>query len=369
MLFHFKRDILLKPLTQIMGFVETKQIMPILANVYFKKWSNNLTIIANDMEIQASININSMEDNNDFTLTLSAKKLQEILKTFTNDENITMELINSKVTLSSNNTKFIIHSMPAEHYPLLRLNDNCLVEFDLTQKVLKNLISMVAYAMAINDSRSFLNGMLFELKNNQLILVTTDAHRLAYITHDLKLKSLAAISYIIPRKTILELQRLLEDNEDKITIKFYPTQICFRTETKELISKIIDGKYPDYLKVIPNSNDKLCLVNRQELLRSVQKVAVIGNDKLRIITIEIKLHVMIVTCRNEEQEESRDEIKIKYLNNNQLKLNFNISYIKDALSNCNYENLELAFYDNQRSVLITIPEQTQFKSVIMPLRI
>jgi DNA polymerase-3 subunit beta len=142
----------------------------------------------------------------------------------------------------------------------------------------------------------------------------------------------------------------------------------FETEDKQLITKVIDGKYPDYERVIPLTNDKLCLINRQELLRVVQRVAVIGIDKLKTIVLELKPNLITVSCRNEDQEESRDELGIQYGNDTELRLNFNISYILDVLNNIDEENLQWAFFDNQRSVLVTVPNQVDFKYVIMPLR-
>ncbi len=362
----FQRDILLKPLTLTTGFVEKKQTMPILSNVLLKKDGDKVTIVANDMEIQATLNINGGILGDDLSITLPAKKLQDVLKALPDSE-ITLNIIDNKVTVQSGRTKFTLQSLPADHYPLLRVTEDCVGQFTISQRNLRELIGKVQYSMAVNDSRVFLNGLLLEIKNNQLHLVATDAHRLSFVNFALA-DMLPDVSSIIPRKTIVELYRLLEDSEDLVTVKMYPNQVFFETQNKQLITKVIDGKYPDYERVIPLTNDKLCLINREEFLRAVQRVAVIGIDKLRTLVLELKPNLLTVSCRNEEQEESVDELGIQYGHDTELRLNFNITYILDVLNNSNAENLQWAFFDNQRSVLVTVPNEIDFKYVIMPLR-
>jgi DNA polymerase-3 subunit beta len=363
----FQRDNLLKPLTLVTGFVEKKQTMPILSNVYFKKSGSVVTIIANDMEIQATLVLAAGIEGDDCAITLPAKKFQDVLKAIPDGE-VIMEFKENRVTLKSGRAKFILQSLPADHYPLLKVNSDCVAQFSLTQHDLRELISKSQYSMALNDSRVFLNGMLLEIKNNNLHLVATDAHRLSFVSYALS-DAVPDISAIIPRKTMLELYRLLEDNENNVTIKIYNNQVIFATDAKELITKVIEGKYPDYDRVIPLSNDKLCLINREQLLRAVQRVAVIGIDKLKTLSLELRPNLLTIGCRNEEQEESRDEIAMQYAHEAQLCLNFNINYILDVLTNSTSENLQWAFFDNQRSVLVTVPNEIDFKYVIMPLRV
>lgn len=366
MLLKFQRDNVLKPLTQVIGFVEKKQTMPILSNVYVKKSGSVVTLIANDMEIQATLSVEDGIDGDDFVITLPGKKFQDILKALPDGE-INLEINDSKVTVKAGRTKFTLQSLPADHYPLLKVTEDCVAQFSIAQNHFRELIGKVQYSMAVNDSRVFLNGMLLEIKNNELRLVATDAHRLSFAKFTLA-DLLPDISVILPRKTIVEMYRLLEDTEDGITIKIYPNQIIFETANKQLISKVIDGKYPDYERVIPLTNDKLCLISREEFLRAVQRVAVIGIDKLKTLTLELKPNLLTISCRNEEQEDSRDELVIQYGNDYELRLNFNITYIMDVLNNSVEENLQWAFFDNQRSVLVTVPNEVDFKYVIMPLR-
>ena len=363
---NFQRDALLKPLALTSGFVEKKQTMPILSNIFFKKEGEQVTIIANDMEIQATLFLNNGISGDDLAITLPAKKLQDVLKALPEGE-VNLDITDNKVTVKSGRAKFTLQSLPADHYPLLRVGDDCIGQFNISQRNLRELISKVQYSMAVNDSRVFLNGLLLEIKENQLRLVATDAHRLSFVNFPLA-DTLTDINAIIPRKTILELHRLLEDNDEQVTIKMYPNQVFFETQNKQLITKVIDGKYPDYERVIPLTNDKLCLINREQFLKAVQRVAVIGIDKLKTLTLELKPNLLIIRCRNEEQEDSRDELSVQYGYDSELSLNFNISYILDVLNNSHEENLQWAFFDNQRSVLVTVPNEVDFKYVIMPLR-
>ncbi len=367
MLLTIKRDTLLKPLTLAIGFVEKKQTMPILSNVYIKKQSNQLIVIANDLEIQAMIISEGEMSGEDFSITMPAKKLQDILRVFPSDADIELYLQENKVQIKSNNTKFNLQSLPADHYPLLKITEQIICQFSISQQKLKFMLGQIQYAMADKDSRIFLNGMLFEIKNNNLKLVATDAHRLGLISNEIG-EQLQNTSSIVPRKTVLELFKLLEDTDNQVTIKMYTNQIVFDLGNKEIITRVIDGKYPDYERVIPLGNDKLCLVNREEFLQAVERVSVIGIDKFKTLTLEAQSNSLILSCRNEEHEDSKDEITINYQAAEPIKLSFNIVFIRELLLNTNAPELQLAFYDNQRSVLITIPNNHEFKSVIMPLR-
>lgn len=368
MLLTIKRETLLTPLIQVTGFIDKKHTMPILANIYLAKSANQITIIGNDMEIQASVT--SFSDDmigEDFAITLPGKKLQDILKALPENTDIKFEVEENKVLIKSGRTKFVIQTLSVEHYPLLKIIDSAICEFKLAQSTLKTLIAQIQYAMAEKDSRVFLNGMFLEVRGNLLNLVATDAHRLSFISHTLD-DSCNDCSAIIPKKSILELYRLLEDSNEEVQIKIYPNQISFNMPNKELITKVIDGKYPEYERVIPLNNDKLCLINREEFLKTVDRIAVIGIDRLRTIRIAIENNQLILSCKNEDNEESQDQIEINAPHDINLTLNFNISYLRDLLSHAHAQELQFAFYDEQRSVLATIPNATNFKAVLMPLR-
>src|SRR3990167_7342821 len=304
MFLNINRNTLLVPLTLVTGFIDKKHTMPILSNIYLKKSAEELVIIANDMEIQVSIVTKIQIPGEDFAITLPGKKLQEILKTFPEGTEITFENDGDRVLIKSGKVKFTIQSLDVEHYPLLKITDSPICEFSMEQSELKNLIAQIQYAMADKDSRIFLNGMYFEIKNGMINFVATNAHRLGFASHTLNL-DVDNCGAIIPRKSITELYRLLEDKEQNVKIKIYPNQVVFETLDKTLITKIIDGKYPDYERVIPLNNDKLCLIEREALLKAVDRVAVIGIDKLKTITLNINNNQMLVLCSNDDHEESQ----------------------------------------------------------------
>lgn len=371
MQFIINKSLFLKNLQQIFGFVEKKQTMPILSYVYLHKSGSNVTLIANDMEIQMTLLLKEVEGN-DLTCTIHAKKIIDVLKSLpTEVSSVTFKLIDNKMFISSGNSKFNLQSLPAEQYPLLTINENYLYKFSISTKLLQNMLSKIYYSMAINDSRTFLNGMLLEINtSNQLILVCTDAHRLSYCQEQL-LESVTTkgekISYILPRKTVLELYRLLGNYTGNVTVNIYKNQIQFQLEDLQIISNIIDGKYPDYNRVIPVNNNILCLIDRTILLKAVQRVSVIGLDKLKTLVMKLDSNVMKLSCYNEEGEEAVDELSVNYQGKT-LTLHFNINYILDVLNNIQEDILQYAFYDHQRSALVTIPNDVNFKYVVMPLR-
>ena len=221
------RDTLLKPLNITSGFVEKKQTMPILSNVYIKKSGDQLTVIANDMEIQVCITNNEEMTGEDFIITLPGKKLQDILKAIPDNAKITLTQDNNKILVKSGKLKYTIQSIPAEHYPLLKISDSMVYELTLEQIQLKQMLWQIQYAMADKDSRVFLNGMLFEIKNNQLRLVATDAHRLGFTSIDLNNNIDRNISVIISRKTVIELFKILDENTEPVQIKLYTNQVFF----------------------------------------------------------------------------------------------------------------------------------------------
>lgn len=367
-----KRDTLLKPLLATSGLVERKQTMPILSNVYLKKQGNCITITASDSEIQASISTVEPIEGEDFITTLPAKKLQDILKVLPENDLISFTQNDTKVIIKSGKTEFSLQLLPAEKYPLLKLTEEAINTFTLSQSTFKKLLGNVYYCMADKEARIFLNATFLEVKDSELFLVATDAHRLGYVNH--KLDNIQTnSSCIIPRKSILELYKLMENGSEPITISIYPSQVHFEIgQHKSLITKVIDGKYPDYGKVIPLNNDKLVLINRLNFLASLDRVCQIGTDKLKTLHLHLKPDLLIISCGNEEGETAHDEISVENSYQGEIEMNFNSSYIRDLLVHSNSEVLQWAFFTDiaaHHSVLITtIPNECNFKSVIMPLR-
>jgi DNA polymerase-3 subunit beta len=237
----------------------------------------------------------------------------------------------------------------------------------LTQKQMKRLLGLVQYSMAQQDIRYYLNGLLLVAKGNDLIVVATDGHRLAYASETLS-EALAPIDVILPRKTILELSRQLADNDDALEIVLTPTQARFNFGNIELVSKLIDGKFPDYERVIPQNHTKVIPLHRDLLLHSLQRAAILTNEKFRGVRLLLGPGSLKIISSNAEQEDAQEEIEIAY-DGELLDIGFNVTYLLDVLNNLTTENVELRLADANSSALFLIPDNDRFKYVVMPMRI
>lgn len=360
-----QRDSLLKPLQAVTGIVERRHTLPILSNVLLENQNGQTKILATDLEIQIdTIGPNSNAE--DFRITTNAKKLQDILRALPDGE-VSLDWDKNRLVLKAGKSRFNLQTLPAEEFPLMNIDEDINTQFSLSQEVFREMLSQVQYSMAVQDIRYYLNGLLMQTEGDQLRLVATDGHRLAYAATTLE-ADLPKTEVILPRKTVLELFKLLNHPEQPITIELLHNQVRFRCNDTIIVSKIIDGKFPDYNRVIPLDNDKIFLVNRSELLGSLERAAILANEKFRGARLQIQPGLMRVTCNNNEQEEAREELEIAY-QGDALEVGFNINYLMDALRNVHSEDLQLAFGDANRSTLFTIPNNANFKYIVMPMRI
>jgi DNA polymerase-3 subunit beta len=232
---------------------------------------------------------------------------------------------------------------------------------------MKRLLGFVQYAMAQQDIRYYLNGLLLVAKGNELRMVATDGHRLAYAAETLP-DTPAPIEVILPRKTVLELSRQLADNDEPLEITLTPTQARFSFGSIELVSKLIDGKFPDYERVIPQHHSKLIKLSRDTLLHSLLRAAILTNEKFRGVRLVLSPGSLKIISSNAEQEEAQEEIEIDY-NGDGLDVGFNVTYLLDVLNNVSNETIELHLADANSSALFVLPGNDTFKYVVMPMRI
>ena len=362
-----ERDALLKPLNAVTGIVERRHTLPILANVLIEKRGNALSFLATDLEIQITTASQGEVAGEDFRLTTSAKKLQDILRALPDGATVTLDQQDAKLTLKAGKSRFNLQTLPAEDFPLLSVGAEPLSKLTVPQKALKALLAKVQYAMAVQDIRYYLNGMLFIAEGNQLKLVATDGHRLAFACMTLDAE-VARAEAILPRKTIVELAKLLTDSDDTVSIELLPNQARFAFGQSVIVSKVVDGKFPDYNRVIPLDNDKIFVIHRQPLLQALQRAAILSNEKFRGVRLTLAAGSLSIQCTNSEQEEAEEELEIAY-QGAPLEIGFNINYLTDVLTNLQVEQLQLAFGDANRSALFTLPEQADFKYIVMPMRI
>ncbi|WP_199103760.1 DNA polymerase III subunit beta [Aquitalea sp. ASV11] len=362
-----ERDALLKPLLAVTGIVERRHTLPILSNVLIEKKGGQVGFLATDLEIQITTASADELPGEDFRLTTSAKKLQDILRAIPDKTTVTLEQLDGRLTLKAGKSRFNLQTLPAEDFPLLSVGNASESSFSLSQRELKRLISQVQFAMAVQDIRYYLNGLLMQTDGNQVKLIATDGHRLAFASADVE-ATLPKAEVILPRKTILELYKLLQDSDELINIEVLANQVRFSFGSTVIISKVVDGKFPDYNRVIPLDNDKIFLIERLSFLHALQRAAILANEKFRGVRLVLAPGKMSILCTNSEQEEAEEELEIAY-QGGELEIGFNINYLLDVLTNLPADTLQMAFGDSNRSTLVTIPDYSNFKYIVMPMRI
>ncbi|MHB1676345.1 MAG: DNA polymerase III subunit beta [Sulfuriferula sp.] len=367
LLLETNRDTLLTPLQTVIGIVEKRHTLPILSNVLIEKKDNFISFLATDLEIQIKVitEISAMPGN--FHITVAAKKILDICRAFDEKAVILFEAQDNQLQIKSNKSRFNLQTLPAQDFPVIETDINPENQLKISQKVFKELIVMVQYAMAQQDIRYYLNGMLLVLDAEQITVVATDGHRLC-LAADKLASTVNKQEIIIPRKTISELIKLLNDNEDLLTISIYKNQVKFDIGNIQLISKVIEGKFPDYHRVIPTAHKNILVADRVLLQHALQRAAILSNEKFRGVRLVLSQNELKIICNNNEQEEAQEELEVDYLGD-AIDIGFNVSYLLDALNHLNSEKIHCHFGDASSSMLMTVPLNDNYKYVIMPMRI
>ncbi len=359
---------MLKPLLAVSGIVEKRHTLPILSNVLFERIEERLHLLATDLEIQVSTSfLCSQKGADNYLVTVSARKLQDILRALPEQAEIILEAQNNRMLVRSGKSRFTLQTLPAEDFPKHAQTAEAVVKITMSQKTLKSLLLLVQYAMAQQDIRYYLNGLLLVLEGNTLRAVATDGHRLAYASAGLEQKS-ELQEVILPRKAVQELVKLLSDSEDEVNIELAPSQVKFQIGDVVLITKVVDGKFPDYTRVIPTNYQKHFSIKRELLQQALQRVAILSNEKFRGVRWTLSEGQLRITCTNTEQEEAFEELEIEY-KGEALDIGFNVTYLLDVLNNITSEKVTCSFGDANSSVLVTIAEDSDFRYVVMPMRI
>lgn len=362
-----ERDTLLKPLQAVSGIVERRHTLPILSNVLLETEGSDLRLCATDLEIQVATQTTLTSSAGKQSVTVSARKLQDILRSLVESSRVSLEAGDGKLVVRAGKSRFNLQTLPAEDFPRLADGSSPAAKVGLTQRTLRSLLQLVQYAMAQQDIRYYLNGLLVLIEKDTLILVATDGHRLAYVSTKLDSEYPRA-EVIVPRKAVLELVKLLAETEDAVELEILQNQVRFRFSGIDLISKVVDGKFPDYTRVIPTNYKKHFQVDRISLLQALQRASILSNEKFRGVRWVLGDGGLRIVCTNAEQEEAEEELEIDY-SNEALDVGFNITYLLDVLSNLGSERVDCALGDANSSMLITVPGDKQFKYVVMPMRI
>jgi DNA polymerase-3 subunit beta len=362
------RDALLKPLSTVAGIVERRNTLPILANILLRKEGKKIAFIATDIEVQITTHADfGVGDDNEAT-TVAARKLLDILRALPESDDVKLGLSGAKLSIQSGKSRFALQTLGAAEFPTVSQPETWDVSFSLPQKTLKHLFNMVHFAMAQQDIRYYLNGLLFVFEPGYVRTVATDGHRLAH--SGTAVEGIAAKhDVIVPRKTVLEMQRLLGDSDEPVSIDVASGQIRFRFGEVELVSKLVEGKFPDFTRVIPNNYTRHFSVNREILQGCLQRAAILTTDKLKGVRLQLSDNQLKISSTNAEQEEAQEEIDIDY-SHEPLDVGFNVHYLLDVLANVKTETIEWSVQpDVNASALITLPDDDQFKYVVMPMRI
>ena len=358
---------LLETLQSVAGIVERRHTLPILANVLLRKTGGEVEFTTSDLEIQVRTQATLDGDEGDFATTVGARKLIDILRSLPADQMITLSSAANKLTLTGGKSRFTLQTLPAEDFPLVNESAEFGPAFSVPQKTLKTLINQVHFAMAVHDIRYYLNGILFVAEGKQLTLVATDGHRLGLAQAQLETES-PKQEVILPRKTVLELQRLLKDEDTPIEMRFAGNQARFNFSGLEFVTKLVEGKFPDYNRVIPKNHQNAVILGRATLLASLQRAAILTSEKFKGVRVNIEPGLLRIASSNAEQEEAKEEIEIDY-EGDSIEVGFNVTYLMDALSNIVQDMVKIELQDGNASALITVPDQTGFKYVVMPMRI
>ena len=365
------QDKVLAVLQAVSGIVERRHTLPILANILIRKTGNALQLTTSDLEIQIRTTTELGGDVGDFATTVGARKLIDILRTMPADQTVSLEASQSKLLLKGGKSRFTLQTLPAEDFPLVQESASFGPVFSVPQKTLKDLMGQVSFAMAVQDIRYYLNGILFVAEGKQLSLVATDGHRLAFASATLDVE-VPKQEVILPRKTVIELQRLLSDaggeNQPHIEMQFANNQARFHFGGMEFVTKLVEGKFPDYNRVIPRNHPNSVVLGRAPLLACLQRTAIMTSDKFKGVRLHIEPGLLRVASNNAEQEEAVDELDIDY-GGESIEIGFNVTYLIDALANMDQDMVQIQLADSNSSALITIPDNTQFKYVVMPMRI
>ena len=360
------RDALLKPLQAVSGIVERRHTLPILANVLLEQKDGGLHVTATDLEMQITA-VADIPGKDGQATTVAARKLQDLLRALPDGSVLNVEATGNKMTVRAGRSRFNLQTMAAGDYPRISLGTEQLQTLSLPQKDLRALFALAEFAMAQQDIRYYLNGMLLVVDQASLQAVATDGHRLSWASLAVP-GSYARQEVILPRKTVLELGKLLADTDEPVTLDILANQVRFRFGNVELVSKVVDGKFPDYNRVIPSGYTKLLDLDRLELLSALQRAAILSNEKFRGVRVVLADGELRIICTNAEQEEAEEVLEVPYKGES-LDIGFNITYLLDVLQNLGSERVQLGFGDANSSALVTMPDRDDYKYVVMPMRI
>lgn len=360
------RETFLKPLQNVIGVVERRQTLPILGNLLIGVNNNQLEITATDLEVEIKAVCNSAIDDSG-QVTVPARKLLDICKALPEGSKIQLSANDSRIQIKSGKSRFTLATLPAEDFPIVE-NIKGQTRFSVLQSDFRNLIERTNFAMAQQDVRYYLNGLLLELTSGQIRAVATDGHRLATCDTKADVTSPGKQQVIVPRKAIQELLRILQPDDKMIDVEVGSNHLRCSTQELCFTSKLVDGRFPDYEKVVPKGGDKHVLADRELLRQALTRTSILSNEKYRGIRLKLEENTIKIQAHNPDQEEADEEFDVEY-KGGELEIGFNVTYLLDVLSSITTDKVEITLSDSNSSCLIEQPGTDRYRYVVMPMRL
>ncbi len=362
------REALLKPLQFVAGVVEKRNTLAILANVLLEAEGDTLTLTGTDLEVELVARV-ALEQpvSTPWRVTLPAKKLLDLCKSLPNESQLQFSQEGDRVLLTSGRSRYSLSTLDASEYPNIQTDENA-SEILMPQNSLLKVIEATTFAMAVQDVRYYLNGMLLELKDGQLRSVATDGHRLAMAAVPVDFNQPAATQVIIPRKGILEMQRILEDLDAPVNLSLTGNHLRVTVENYTFTTKLVDGKFPDYERVIPRGGDKEIIADKESFRAVLSRAAILSNEKYRGVRLTVTDGNIQILANNPEQEEAEENLSVDYQGDS-LEVGFNVTYLIDVLSTIRGDQVMIKALDSNSSVLLRDFDDDTALYVVMPMRL
>ena len=365
--FYITKEEVVKSINLTLGVVEKRQTLPILSNVLFEVDESSLKLTATDLESEISTTSTISNFKSGGKITAPARKLSDLCRLMPDLAEIHFYLDGDNLKIETESGKYNLSTLPSEDFPVFELEDTQ-SQINISSQNLKNLITKTSFAMGNQDWRHYLNGLYMMIDDKVITTVATDAHRLAMATSSLNEASSESTSGIVPRKSINEIGKLVGDESENVVIQLGQTSIAANVSGTTFVSKLIEGKFPDYEQVIPSGESSLLVVDRKNFSESLSRVSVLSSEKYKGVRIITKKDSLNISANNPEKEQGEENLSCEY-QGEEIDIAFNVNYLQEILSTIDSEKIEINFFGSEKSCLITDPNSENLKYVVMPLLI
>ncbi|MGM0782551.1 MAG: DNA polymerase III subunit beta [Pseudomonadota bacterium] len=367
MKFSISREALLRPLALVAGVVERRQTLPVLSNVLIQVDPDQVALTGTDLEVELIGRTVASQVDEPGAVTVPARKLMDICKSLPDQSELHFTLEEGRAVLRSGRSRFTLSTLPVAEFPNIE-DAQSDIELSLPRGTLKHLIDATAFAMAQQDVRYYLNGMLLDLQSNLVRAVATDGHRLAVCSRPAEVAMETPRKLIVPRKGVVELVRLLDDGDEPVTLTLGSTHVRAHTGDFTFTSKLVDGKFPDYERVVPRGGDKVFIADRAELRQVLSRTSILSNEKYRGVRLHLAEGNLQVMANNPEQEEAEENVAVEY-GGDALEIGFNVGYLIDVLNVVGEDRIQMTLSDSNSSALLEEPGGGDALYVVMPMRL